>query len=166
MFFFILYGLISLLAPSPNHLHHLVRRTSFDDNGVGDDSPRVTSLFKVSISGGSKMITDAVVAARILNATLVVPKLDQKSFWKDARLIFDVDWFISHLSRDVKIIKELPRKGGKIWTPYNMRVPRKCNVICYQLRVLPVLLKKHVFFSEVHFLHYHSSNSLGSFFII
>ncbi|KVH21812.1 GDP-fucose protein O-fucosyltransferase, partial [Cynara cardunculus var. scolymus] len=111
----------------------------FDDNGVGDDSPRVTSLFKVPI-------TDAVVAARILNATLVVPKLDQKSFWKDASTfseIFDVDWFISHLSRDVKIIKELPRKGGKIWTPYNMRVPRKCNVRHYQLRVLPVLLKKH-----------------------
>ncbi|XP_024986256.1 O-fucosyltransferase 6-like [Cynara cardunculus var. scolymus] len=194
----VLYGLISLLAPSPDHLHHLVRRTPFDDNGVGDDSPRVTSLFKVPISGGSKMvsdrslwstrmskfyfgcsnasnkfpkvetvtypnrylliatsgglnqqrtgITDAVVAARILNATLVVPKLDQKSFWKDASTfseIFDVDWFISHLSRDVKIIKELPRKGGKIWTPYNMRVPRKCNERCYQIRVLPVLLKKH-----------------------
>ena len=52
-------------------------------------------------------ITDAVVAAYILNATLVVPKLDQKSFWKDSRSvspsgiwcsnfdeIFDVDWFI------------------------------------------------------------------------
>ncbi|GKF35933.1 GDP-fucose protein O-fucosyltransferase, partial [Tanacetum coccineum] len=91
-------------------------------------------------------IFDAVVAARILNATLVVPKLDHKSFWKDSSTfseIFDVELFILRLSKDVKVIKELPRKGGKIWVPYNMRVPRKCNERCYQIRVLPVLLKKH-----------------------
>ncbi|KAM7517349.1 hypothetical protein LguiA_006932 [Lonicera macranthoides] len=91
-------------------------------------------------------ITDAVVAARILNATLVIPKLDQKSFWKDASNfseIFDVDWFISHLSKDVKIMKGLPRRRGKTWTPYTMRVPRKCNAKCYQNRLVPVLLKKH-----------------------
>lgn len=104
----------------------------------------------IATSGGLNQqrtgITDAVVAARILNATLVVPKLDQKSFWKDSSNfseIFKVDWFISSLSRDVKIIKELPHRGGKVWTPYNMRVPRKCNERCYQIRVLPVLLKKH-----------------------
>ncbi|ESR48576.1 O-fucosyltransferase 16 [Citrus sinensis] len=90
-------------------------------------------------------IIDAVVAARILNATLVIPKLDQKSFWKDASdfsEIFDVDRFISVLSKDVKIIKQIPRKGGKSLTPYHMRVPRKCNEKCYQNRVLPVLLKR------------------------
>ncbi|KAM0012972.1 putative GDP-fucose protein O-fucosyltransferase [Helianthus debilis subsp. tardiflorus] len=191
-----LYGFISLLAPSPDHLHHFVRRKSLSEDGVVDDSPAIPSLFKVPVSGemvsdkslwNTKMsefyygcsnasnkfpkvetvtypnrylliatsgglnqqrtgITDAVVAARILNATLVIPKLDQKSFWKDSSTfseIFDVDWFITHLLRDVKVIKELPRKGGKDWIPYNMRVPRKCNERCYQIRVLPVLMKKN-----------------------
>ncbi|KAG6506267.1 hypothetical protein ZIOFF_031589 [Zingiber officinale] len=106
----------------------------------------------IGTSGGLNQqrtgIIDAVVAARILNATLVVPKLDQRSFWKDASNfgdIFDVDWFISFLSKDVKIIKELPKKGGKYFrSPYTMRVPRKCTPRCYQNRVLPVLMKKHV----------------------
>lgn len=58
--------------------------------------------------------------------------------------IFDVDWFINSLSNDVKIIKSLPRRGGKTWTSRNMRVPRKCSERCYQNRVLPVLLRRHV----------------------
>ena len=104
----------------------------------------------IATSGGLNQqrtgITDGVVAARILNATLVIPKLDQKSFWKDSSNfseIFDVDWFISYLSKDVKIIKQLPRRGGKTLSSYNMRVPRKCNERRYVNRILPVLLKKH-----------------------
>ncbi|KAJ1290686.1 hypothetical protein BS78_02G264600 [Paspalum vaginatum] len=92
-------------------------------------------------------IVDAVVAARVLNATLVVPKLDQTSFWKDSSNfseIFDMDWFISFLAKDVKIIKEPPEKGGKAMKPYKMRVPRKCTPRCYLNRVLPAMLKKHV----------------------
>lgn len=59
--------------------------------------------------------------------------------------IFDVDWFISFLSKDIKIVKEVPRKDGKIVTaPYRMRIPRKCTPRCYEKRVLPILLKKHV----------------------
>ncbi|XP_042456118.1 O-fucosyltransferase 16-like [Zingiber officinale] len=106
----------------------------------------------IGTSGGLNQqrtgIIDAVVAARILNATLIVPKLDQRSFWKDASNfgdIFDADWFISLLSKDVKIIKELPKKAGKYFrSPYTMRVPRKCTPRCYENRVLPVLMKKHV----------------------
>ncbi|OAY52201.1 hypothetical protein MANES_04G065200v8 [Manihot esculenta] len=104
----------------------------------------------IATSGGLNQqrtgITDAVVAAYILNATLVVPMLDQKSFWKDTSdfsEIFNVDWFISFLSKDVKIVKRLPMKLGKIVTPYYMRVPRKCTPKCYQNRVLPVFSKKH-----------------------
>lgn len=66
-------------------------------------------------------------------------------FCSDFGDIFDVDWFISSLSKDVKIVRELPKKGGKIaGNPYRMRVPRKCTPKCYQNRVLPALLKKHV----------------------
>ncbi|KAJ4849800.1 O-fucosyltransferase 16 [Turnera subulata] len=104
----------------------------------------------IATSGGLNQqrtgITDAVVAARILNATLVVPKLDQKSFWKDSSNfseIFDVDWFISSLSKDVKIIKTMPKRRGRVWNPHSMRVPRKCSERCYQNRVLPILLKRH-----------------------
>ncbi|KAK8304147.1 hypothetical protein V6Z12_D04G201300 [Gossypium hirsutum] len=100
----------------------------------------------IATSGGLNQqrtgIIDAVVAAYILNATLVIPRLDQQSYWKDTSCfaeIFDVNWFISYLSRDVEIIKELPPKGCKAWIPRTIRVPRKCDPTCYETRVLPVL---------------------------
>ncbi|KAG2692912.1 hypothetical protein I3760_08G074500 [Carya illinoinensis] len=121
----------------------------------------------IATSGGLNQqrtgITDAVVAARILNATLVVPKLDQKSFWKDSSNfseIFDVDWFISFLSEDIKIIQHLPRKGGEILDPYTMRVPRKCSERCYESRVLPVLLERHAV--QLTKFDYRLANKLGT----
>ncbi|CAN6539119.1 unnamed protein product [Malus baccata var. baccata] len=132
-----------------------------------DEITRPNRYLAIATSGGLNQqrtgITDAVVAARILNASLVVPKLDQKSFWKDASNfpeIFDVDWFISFLSKDVKIIKQLPRKGGNKWTPSTMRVPRKCSERCYQNRVLPVLLKRHAI--QLNKFDYRLSNRLNT----
>ncbi|CAK7356366.1 unnamed protein product [Dovyalis caffra] len=71
----------------------------------------------IAASGGLNQqrtgITDAVVVARILNATLVVPELDHHSYWKDDSdfvNIFDVHWFISYLAKDVTIVKRVPDK--------------------------------------------------------
>lgn len=61
--------------------------------------------------------------------------------------IFNVDRFISHLAKDVKIIRELPKRRGRTWAPYTMRVPRKCSDRCYISRVLPNILKKRVRYS-------------------
>lgn len=106
----------------------------------------------IAASGGLNQqrtgITDAVVVARILNATLVVPELDHNSFWKDTSNfndIFDVDWFISSLSKDVTIVKKLPESvKHQIDRPYTMRVPRKSTPDFYKSRVLPVLQGRHV----------------------
>jgi hypothetical protein len=32
-------------------------------------------------------ITDSIAVARLLNATLVVPELDHRSYWKDPRFV-------------------------------------------------------------------------------
>ncbi|KAK9275549.1 hypothetical protein L1049_022816 [Liquidambar formosana] len=107
----------------------------------------------IAASGGLNQqrtgITDAVVVARILNATLVVPELDHHSFWKDDSdfpQIFDVDWFISSLAKDVTIIKRVPDKVMRSMEkpPYTMRVPRKSTPEYYLDQVLPILLRRRV----------------------
>ncbi|GLT49166.1 hypothetical protein SLA2020_227440 [Shorea laevis] len=107
----------------------------------------------IGASGGLNQqrtgITDAVVVARILNATLVVPELDHHSYWKDDSdfvNIFDVDWFISYLAKDVTIVKRVPDKFMRSMEkpPYTMRVPRKSAPEYYLDQVLPILLRRHV----------------------
>lgn len=107
----------------------------------------------IATSGGLNQqrtgITDAVVVARILNATLVVPELDHHSFWKDESdfsNIFDVGWFISYLAKDVTIVKRVPEKVMMSMEkpPYTMRVPRKSEPEYYLEQVLPILLRRRV----------------------
>ncbi|KAH0749077.1 hypothetical protein KY290_028309 [Solanum tuberosum] len=130
--------------------------------GCSERGPRFASAVNVRSSNGYLLIatsgglnqqrtgiTDAVVVARILNATLVVPELDHHSFWKDDSDffdIFDVKWFISYLAKDVTVVKRVPEKVMRLMgkPPYTMRVPRKSEPEYYLDQVLPVLLKRRV----------------------
>ncbi|KAF5207279.1 O-fucosyltransferase [Thalictrum thalictroides] len=58
-------------------------------------------------------ICDMVAVARIINATLVIPELDKRSFWQDTSNfsdVFDEEHFINSLANDVKVIKRLPKE--------------------------------------------------------
>ncbi|KAI9078141.1 hypothetical protein K1719_039909 [Acacia pycnantha] len=105
----------------------------------------------IATSGGLNQrrtgITNAVVVARILNVTLVVPELDHQSYWKDDsdfNNIFDANWFIAYLAKDVRIAKKVPNKVKRSMekTPYTMRVPRKSEPEYYLDQVLPILLRR------------------------
>ncbi|KAK6947569.1 GDP-fucose protein O-fucosyltransferase [Dillenia turbinata] len=130
--------------------------------GCSDRGPDFTSATPESLSNGYLLIatsgglnqqrtgiTDAVVAAWILNATLVVPELDHNSFWKDDSdflNVFDVNWFIRSLAKDVTIVKRVPDKVMQSMDkpPYTMRVPRKSTPEYYLDQVLPILLRRQV----------------------
>ncbi|XP_027095251.1 O-fucosyltransferase 7 isoform X1 [Coffea eugenioides] len=58
-------------------------------------------------------ICDMVAVARIINATLVIPELDKRSFWQDSSNfsdVFDEDHFINSLTNDIRVIKKLPKE--------------------------------------------------------
>ncbi|PIN21326.1 hypothetical protein CDL12_05962 [Handroanthus impetiginosus] len=58
-------------------------------------------------------VCNAVAIARLLNATLVLPKFMYSSVWKDASQFCDIyqeEHFINYLKPDIPIVKELPKE--------------------------------------------------------
>ncbi|KAK7275038.1 hypothetical protein RIF29_16144 [Crotalaria pallida] len=111
----------------------------------------------VSSNGGLNQmrtgISDMVAIARYLNVTLIVPELDNTSFWHDRSQfgdIFDVDYFIQSLRDEVRILKELPQElKTRVEKRYLYSMPPVSwsNMSFYYNTVLPRIRKYHV----VHF---------------
>lgn len=95
-------------------------------------------------------ICNAVLAARIMNATLVLPELDTNSFWNDKSGfsgIYDVDHFIKSLKNDIDIVRTLPtmhtagKKKSKL-KPVQLRPPRDAPPEWYETVALEKM-KEH-----------------------
>jgi hypothetical protein len=102
-------------------------------------------------------VCNIVVVARMLNATLVIPKFMFSDVWTDASQfgdIYQVEHFIKYLSPDIRIVKKLPKELqsldleaiGSVVT--DIDVMKEAKPGFYMKHILPLLLKNRV----VHFL--------------
>ncbi|KAK4284975.1 hypothetical protein QN277_001732 [Acacia crassicarpa] len=99
-------------------------------------------FLRVRCNGGLNQqrsaISNAVLAARIMNATLVLPELDTNSYWHDDSGfygIYDVEHFIKTLRFDVRIVESIPEihKSGKKKKikAFQLRPPRDAPISWY-----------------------------------
>ncbi|CAN6466883.1 unnamed protein product [Victoria cruziana] len=89
-------------------------------------------------------ISDMVAVARIINATLVIPKLDKRSFWRDSSNfsdVFDEEHFISSLAKDVKVVKKLPKE--MLMEPTKYQTFRSWSGMSYYKKVISPLWKDY-----------------------
>lgn len=102
-------------------------------------------------------VCNAVVVARLLNSTLVVPRFLYSSVWRDVSQFSDIyqeEHFINYLTPDIRIVKELPENlrsldleaVGSVVTDENIMKEAKPSF--YLKKILPILFKSRV----VHFV--------------
>ncbi|PON79782.1 GDP-fucose protein O-fucosyltransferase [Parasponia andersonii] len=123
------------LLPSSRHQIVPPPQRVYESNG----------FLMVSTNGGLNQmragICDMVTIARYLNATLIVPELDNTSFWNDRSQfedVFDVDHFITSLRDEVQILKKLPNHHNH---SFSMPPVSWSNISYYDKVVLPRMQK-------------------------
>ncbi|XP_061359339.1 O-fucosyltransferase 15-like isoform X2 [Gastrolobium bilobum] len=101
-------------------------------------------------------VCNAVVVARLLNSTLVVPKFMYSSVWRDVSQFSDIyqeEYFINYLTPDIRIVRELPNELQSlnleaIGSVTDVDMEKEAKPRFYLKHILPIILKNQV----VHFV--------------
>ncbi|XP_021766829.1 uncharacterized protein At1g04910-like isoform X1 [Chenopodium quinoa] len=102
-------------------------------------------------------VCNAVAVARLLNATLVLPKFMFSSVWRDVSQFGDIyqeEHFINYLKPDIRIVKELPEELQSLdldaidSVVTDEDIMKEAKPSFYRKNILPLLLRNRV----LHFL--------------
>ncbi|KAL5575601.1 hypothetical protein UlMin_017300 [Ulmus minor] len=88
-------------------------------------------------------LCDGVGIARLLNATLVLPKFEVAAYWNESSGfadVFDVDYFIQQMNGFIKVAKELPLEIASK-EPFHVDCSKRKGQFDYIESVLPSLLE-------------------------
>ncbi|CAL0335282.1 unnamed protein product [Lupinus luteus] len=86
---------------------------------------------------------DGVGIARLLNATLVLPKFEVATYWNETSGfadVYDVDYFIKNMNGFVKVVKELPPEIASK-EPVRVDCSKRKGQFDYVESILPSLLE-------------------------
>ncbi|CAL8994757.1 unnamed protein product [Prunus brigantina] len=139
----LLWAIAMQLQALGENLLPWISKSSFPPQRVYENN----GYLMVSSNGGLNQmrsgICDMVAIARYMNVTLIVPELDNTSFWNDHSQfedIFDVDYFIASLRDEVRILKELPpeqKKKVELESLYSMPPISWSNMTYYYNTIIP-----------------------------
>ncbi|KAI4294793.1 hypothetical protein MLD38_040884 [Melastoma candidum] len=88
-------------------------------------------------------LCDGVGIARLLNATLVLPKFEAAAYWNESSGfadVFDVDYFVQQMAGFVQIAKDLPAEIASK-EPFHVDCSKRKEQFDYLETVLPQLLE-------------------------